>query len=78
VRSTAEEGAFLLWLLSFGQAKESNLPPGNPGLLPSHLIPTFAGMTANFPPYAMKHKYPLRIKILQYYPQASSRTYGAN
>jgi hypothetical protein len=26
----AAEGAFLLWLLSFGQAKESDLPPGNP------------------------------------------------
>ena len=26
-------GCHLLWLLSFGQAKESNLPSGNPDLL---------------------------------------------
>jgi hypothetical protein len=37
VRSTAAEGAFLLWLLSFGQAKESDLLPGNPGPLSFHL-----------------------------------------
>jgi len=32
-KETSGTGCRLLWLLSFGQAKESNLPPGNPGLL---------------------------------------------
>jgi hypothetical protein len=35
LRRSAAEGALLLWSLSFGQAKESDLPPGNPGLVKS-------------------------------------------